>query len=347
MKYYAQPTRRRWPRRLVWIIVVVVVLLAAATVGIRIAYDQNLEPVSSSDATVMVTIADGSSVKEIAAKLKNMGLIRSTWAFEWYVSSNEVRSALQAGTYALRPNQSMEQIVAQLTHGKIATNLVTILPAQRLDQLRTAFKNAGYSDDQVTAALDSANYASNAALVDKPAAASLEGYLYPDSFQKDSGTSLQTIVNESLDEMGKRLTPDLRSAFAAEGLSTYQGIILASIVEEEVGNPTDRAQAAQVFLTRLHSGIPLGSDVTAFYGAILAGKTPAVAYDSPYNTRLHQGLPPTPISNVSDSSLQAVAHPAATNWLYFVSGDDGKTYFSQTEQEHETQTAQYCHKLCQ
>ncbi len=347
MKYSARPSRPRWPRRVLWVVGIAIVVLVSVTVVMRHVYDENLKPASSSSRSVTVSIAPGSSAKSIGTKLKTLGLIRSSWAFEWYVSSKEVRDGLQAGTYSLQPDQTTPQIVEQLTHGLIATNLVTILPAQRLDQLRTAFADAGFSKSEIASALNPANYANNPALVDKPPGASLEGYLYPDSFEKDSETSLPTIVNESLTEMGQHLTPDIRAAFAAQGLSTYQGIILASIVEQEVSNASDRAQAAQVFLSRLRTGITLGSDVTAFYGAIVAGQTPSVSYDSPYNTRLHLGLPPAPISNVSASSLQAVAHPANTNWLFFVSGDDGKTYFSQTEQQHEQQTQQYCHKLCQ
>ncbi len=91
----------------------------------------------------------------------------------------------------------------------------------------------------------------------------------------------------------------------------------------------------------------LGSDVTAFYGAIIAGQPPTVAYDSPYNTRIHSGFPAGPISNVSESSLEAVAYPATTDWLFFVAGDDGITYFSKTNEEHEALTAQHCKKLCE
>ncbi len=86
--------------------------------------------------------------------------------------------------------------------------------------------------------------------------------------------------------------------------------------------------------------------MTAFYGALHDGLAPSLTYDSPYNTRLHTGLPPGPISNVSESSLQAVAHPAATDWLYFVAGDDGVTHFAKTLDEHNANVSQYCHKLC-
>ena len=160
---------------------------------------------------------------QIASQLYSAGLIRSTWAFEWYVGSQEVHDELEAGTYAFRPSQTLPSIVSQLTQGKIATKLVTILPGQRLDQIKQALINAGFNPSDVDAALNSALYTGNPALVDKPSSASLEGYLYPDSFQKTADTSVQTIVEESLNEMSQHLTPSLRAAFAAEGLSTYQG----------------------------------------------------------------------------------------------------------------------------
>jgi UPF0755 protein len=146
--------------------------------------------------------------------------------------------------------------------------------------------------------------------------------------------------------MGQHLTPALQSAFASEGLSTYQGIVLASIVQQEVNGVSDQAQAAQVFLSRLKMGMTLGSDQTAFYGSILAGQTSSVNFDSPYNTLIHTGLPPTPISNVNAQSLNAAAHPANTDWLYFVTGDNGTTYFEQTAAEHQADINQYCHVMC-
>jgi UPF0755 protein len=174
----------------------------------------------------------------------------------------------------------------------------------------------------------------------------LEGLLWPDSYQRDEGTDPSVIIRESLLAMGEHLTPDVQAAFAAEGLTTYQGVILASVVIQEVNKATDQTQAAQVFLSRLKSNIMLGSDVTVRYGAIAAGKSPSLTYDSAYNTHLHLGLPPSPISTVNESSLQAAAHPASTDWLFFVTGDDGTTHFSKTLEEHEALTAKYCHDLC-
>jgi len=322
-------------------------VLVLATLYIWHFYNQNLKPVSTSTAARTVTVAAGATPSQIANLLHDQKLIRNAWTFDAYVRHEGVGGDLQAGTYSLSASQGVPAIVSQLTHGKVTTELVAILPGQRLDQIHKSLVNNGFSEADVTAALRPNTYENNAALVDKPSGNSLEGYLYPDSFQRTTATSVSTIIQESIAEMQSHLTPDIRAAFAKEGLSTYQGIILASIVEQEVSNQADRAQAAQVFLKRLSINMPLGSDVTALYGSRLAGQGDSLGYDTPYNTRIHTGLPPAPISNVDSSTLQAAAHPANTDWLYFVAGDDGATHFSRTLEEHDALTRQYCHKLCQ
>lgn len=347
MKYhYGITTKRPWIQRVIMLVGGLLVLLLLAIIGIWQFYLANLKPVSKYAQSKNITIDTGSTPTSIAGLLHDQGIIRNAWTFERYVQSKNVSEDLQAGTYSLSPSQSVQDIVGQLTHGKVTTKLVTILPGQRLDQVKQALINDGFSEADVTAALQPSQYEGNAALVDKPAGNSLEGYLYPDSFQRTNQTKASEIVQESIAGMQTRLTPSIRASFASEGLSTYQGIILASIVEQEVSKPGDRAQAAQVFLKRLSTGMMLGSDVTAMYGSRLAGQGTSLTYDTPYNTLIHTGLPPTPISNVSSSSLQAVAHPASTDWLYFVAGDDGTTHFSHTFEEHQALTQQYCHKLC-
>ena len=130
------------------------------------------------------------------------------------------------------------------------------------------------------------------------------------------------MVTLALDELQSKLTPEIRAGFVRQGLTVHQAIIVASIVEQEVSNVSDRSKVAQVFLKRYKENMPLGSDVTAYYGALLAGKKPSVLYKSAYNTHNVTGLPPGPISNVSESSLKAVSSPADSDYLYFVSGDD-------------------------
>jgi UPF0755 protein len=267
---------------------------------------------------------------------------------ELYVHSKELSDKVQAGTYALWPSQGTVSIVNTMTRGKVATRLVTILPGRRIDQVRADLINSGFSPTAVDSALDPAQYADLPALAFKPADANtLEGLLWPDSFQRDPNTDPSVIIRESLQEMGQHLTSDVQASFAGEGLTTYQGLILTSMIQQEVSKPGDMAQVSQVFLSRLKSNSTLGSDATRSYGAVISGHDAASNVDTPYNTYIHAGLPPTPVSTVSANALNAAAHPASTNWLYFVSGDNGNTYFSTNLQDHQNQVQQYCHKLCQ
>lgn len=347
-----QMKRHRLNRRIFLIIVVLLIVgLVASAAIVRRTYENNLRPVSATTTGQTFTVAPGSSVAVIANELKVQGLVRSDWAFEWYVRNSGLNNQLKAGTYLLNPSMSVQDIAKALTDGKEATDLVTILPAKRLDQVREGLIKAGFTAEEVDAALEPSQYQDHPALSDKPKEASLEGYLYPESFHKTSITKVTDVIRDSLDQLQLRLTPDIRQAISQKGLTVHQGLTLASIIEQEVSdkNASDKPQVAQVLLKRYQIGMPLGADPTAFYAAIINGANPdevGVGFDSPYNTRRYAGLPPGPIGNVSESSLKAVAYPAETDWLYFVAGDDGKTHFSKTLQEHEALTRQYCTKLC-
>lgn len=342
--YKAKDYSSRWPK--VLLVTVVVFLLACVGVvfAVRHTYTENLKPVSSSGESTLVTIPRGATPHEIAVQLEEEGVIKKAWAFEWYVRNEGVRDSLKFGTYALRPNLSVQNIVAILTQGEIATDLVTILPGQRLELIRDGLINAGFSVESVDAALEPTQYNDHPALVDKPASASLEGYLYPESFQKTSETQPSEVVVASLDEMQKRLTPKLRAAIVKQGLTVHEGVILASVVGQEGKTDDERQQIAQVFLKRLDEGMQLGADATTRY-AINKPTGPLtstdLASDSPYNTRQFEGLPPGPISNFTESALLAVAYPAQGEYLFFVTGNDGVTRFSNTVDEHEALIQQH------
>lgn len=315
---------------------VVAVLLVLGVVLIRKSYADNLKPVSSDDTAHIVTIEPDSTTAVIADTLKTKGVIRSDWAFEWYVRNHQLRDQLKAGTYVVRKTQSVEEIVNTIVEGKVETNLITIVPGQRIDQIKATLVKSGFAEADVVAALDPTQWADHPALTDKPAAASLEGYIYPESFQKTAESTPKDIIQLALDEMEARLTPDIRQAISKQGLTLQQGVILASIIEREVPTPEDRAQVAQVFKKRMATGMRLESNATDDYAEI----------DATYNTYKIDGLPPGPISNFTESSLEAVAFPAQTDWTYFVSGDDKRTHFSKTLQEHEELIKKYCTAAC-
>jgi UPF0755 protein len=338
--------RSRQARAMLLTLIIGLILILAGTVTIKHWYTASLKPVSNSTTPVNFTVQDGASVKQIGAALQTAHLVRSAKAFETYVRANPFEHNLQAGTYVLMQSISVRQIAHKIASGDVARNYLTILPDKRLDEIKQIFAKAGYSQTDITIAFNPANYAGHPALASLPAGASLEGYLYPESFQKDSKTPATAIVKQSLDQMVKRLTPDLTQAFSAQKLTTFQAITLASIVNQETDDPAYQPTVAQVFLSRLRQNIALGSDVTAFYASLQAGKGKDVTYDSPYNTRLHPGLPPGPIGNVTGSALNAVAHPSNTNYLFFVAGDDKKIHFATTDAEHEQNIKNYCQQGC-
>lgn len=347
---------KKFVKILVALVLATVLVVVGGTIAIRRYYEVSLRPLNTSGANIKVTIPTGATVRETSQMLKRENVIKSSWAFERYVRNTNASDKIKAGTYELSPSYNVSEIVSIITEGKVATNLVTILPGRRIDQIRQTLINAGFSPEEVDSALKPERYANHPALVDKPVGANLEGYLYPESFQRTDETHASTIVKSSLDEMQKRLTPSLRADITRQGITVHEGIILASMVEKEAGRDEDKPTIAQVFIKRLKEGKKLESDATAGYGAVLSGQledlthSQILNYDSKYNTYLYAGLPPGPISNATKSSLEAVARPSDTDFLYFVADDEGadkgKSFFSRTLEEHKALIKEHCKNLC-
>lgn len=337
---------KKLKQRIILTPILVVSVLLLTLVGARAWYVINLRPAQSESSPTKVVIEKGSTEQAIAKLLKDKKLIRSELAFKTYVKNSKYSGLLKSGSYELDATLSTQEIVAMLGGGKEASVLFTIGPGLRLDQIRARFIKAGYSEAEVDSALEVGQYANHPALASKPKTASLEGYLYPESFRITAETPAKEVIRQSLDEMAKALTAERTSSFAQQGLNTNQAIILASMIEKEISIKEDKRVVAQIFLKRLREGISLGSDVTYIYASAVFGGIESPELDNPYNTRKYAGLPPGPISNVSDSSLDAVAYPADTDYLFFITGDDGKTYYGKTLSEHESNIRLYCQKLC-
>jgi len=337
-------------RKIGWLrifIPIVITLVIVAVAGIRYWYHNGLNAIDEdSNVYQKFVVETGASVSEIGDKLESAGIIQNSTAFSWYVKGDQVGVSLQAGTYNLSPSMSVPIIVSLMAEGRIDASLVTILPGQRLDEIRPELLGYHWSEQALDKALD--DRYDHPLLKDLPNGASLEGYIYPDSYEIDNNTTPKQLVTRTLDNFYQKIEErDLLNKLKLQGLNLHQAITLASIVEKEAGNEEDKPQIAQVFLKRLRENMVLGSDVTFFYAAAIENVTPAVDIDSPYNTRLHKGLPPGPIANMTISSLEAVAEPAKGDYLYFVAGDDGHTYFSKTLAEHNANVAKYCVELCE
>lgn len=344
-------------RKIWWILGGLVLLTLVCIAAVAAVYEYQLSPVNVHDsARSRVTIASGSTPTQIADTLAKNKLIRSTKVFDIYLRLTNTRNKLQAGTFVLSPSLSTGEIVDHITSGKVDTFKVTFFPGGTLKDSSTkplkekldaqsVLLRAGFSQAEVDRAF-AATY-NSPLFTDKPTDASLEGYVYGETYTADSSMTASQVLQMAFSEYYTQIQAnDIVAGFKAHGLNLYEGITLASVVQAEMGShPVDMPQVAQVFLKRLRIGMPLGSDVTAYYGASKLGASHSVAVDTPYNTRIHAGLPPGPISTPSLTALKAVARPAAGDYLFFLSGDDGKTYFATTDAQHEANKV-HCQQLC-
>lgn len=343
-------TKRFWRKRNIGLALACAgALLLAGSVSTAVWYNWAIGPRSDSSHKVRVVVESGETAASIADTLYDHDLIHSRFAFGLYTQLSGSRSKLQAGGYVFSANQSVASIVEHMVNGKTDEFNITIPPGLTLDELRTQFKKDGFTDDEITSAFN-ATY-TNPVLTTRPAGATLEGYIFPETYRMNADQSLNDLLTRSFDQMYKVMQDGkYLDEFAKRGLTIHQAVTLASIVQKEVKGSADQKQVAQVFLKRLSSGMQLGSDVTYMYAAKQLGVDASPSLDSPYNTRKYAGLPPGPIANMNPSALEAVAFPAPGDYLYFVAGDgadEGRTFFATTEAEHNANVAAHCHTLCQ
>jgi UPF0755 protein len=320
---------------------ILLALLVLFAPFLYISYRLGLRPVQTGGepGTIEFRVTAGQNAQTIATNLKASSLIRDRNAFITYVNFHGLRPRLKVGRYELSPAMSAAQIADLLAGGKTLSKRLTVPEGYRLSQIRTAATDLGLDQAAFDAALAAPH--SQSFLAGKPATVDLEGYLFPDSYEVGPTTTPAQLVDAMLDNFGKRVGPEYVNGLAAQGLTLHQGLTLASIVEHEVNIPADRPIVAQIFLKRFRAGMPLGSDVTTHYAADLLHKPFDVNIDSPYNTRRYGGLPPGPICSPGLSALDAVVHPAATDYLFFLTGKDGKTYYGKTYAEHQANIAKH------
>ncbi len=329
-----------------WLISVLVVVGLAVIVGAVgfFWYRAQLAPVSNQESKVRITVAQGDGTAEVADMLQEKGVVRSSFAMQIFMRLHNLNS-IKAGSYLFSANQTTAEIVQWLNEGKIDTFKVTILPGKMLSDIKQGLVKDGFESAAIDAAF--AKKYDHPLLKDKPADANLEGYIFPETYFMTADATPEDVLVRSFDEFEKHLQADgLRDKLASLGFNTHQAITLASIVSGEATGYTDRQQIAQVFERRLDIDMVLGSDVTYMYAAKVLGVEPSPILDSPYNTRIHGGLPPGAISNFNLDALKAVANPAAGTYLYFVAGDDGTVHYSYTADQHQVNISRYCQVEC-
>lgn len=352
----AKLAKRRDPvwikqRHIIHVVTSITVILIVVFSSACAWWTVSTKPVNANDSTIrQFVIGKGMSSMSVANALQKAGFIRNPLAFYIYVKF--YGGNVQAGTHMLSQSFSLAKIAQTLAKSANSQVNIQIPPGLTLDKLKENFKHYDYTDQEINEAFS--KHYDKPILRYKPADATLEGYLYPDTYRMLAGDSLQKVIERSLDEYYKVLKDNkLLDGFAQQNLNLHQAITLASIVTREVSNANDQGKVSGVFFNRLRRGMALGSDVTfkyAFSQGLCKNEDPKEANsprcDSVYNTRINAGLPPGPIANPTLTALKAVAHPTLTSAMYFVAGDDGKTYFSDTVDQHNRAIADHCHELC-
>jgi UPF0755 protein len=302
------------------------------------------------------SLPQGRSAGDIGSDLKKLGVIKSGQQFEFLVSLMGVQAQLSAGDYLLKKNSSVVTVIDELTvKDQVPVLKVTFPEGIRAAEMAAIAEKAGFGP-AASFIQAAANTPVPPGFADSfPAGATLEGYLFPDTYIMPVGATADQLIAYMLRTLEQRFTPELRSAAQAQGLNPHQALTLASVVEREAVLPEERPLIAGVFFNRFRAQDVLGADPTVQFAISLTpGSVERFGYwkkelttadleiDSPYNTRKNPGLPPGPIANPGLASIEAVAKPANTKFYYFVANakaDDGSHAFAETFEEHQRNVA--------
>ncbi len=296
---------------------------------------------------VFVDLPTGTGAQGMAGDLKRVGVIRSRDAFLLLRMIKGGR--LKAGEYRFAESASAADVYARIAHGDVYTRAVTIPEGFNLFDIAGALDKSGLATRDAFLAAAHAPASLDLLRQFDPHPASVEGYLYPDTYRFSRHTSPEQMIAA----MVRRFRAEAkRAGLEAAGVAGVsrdiaRTVTLASLVEKEVHFDNERTMAAGVFENRLRASMPLQTDPTVIYAALLAGRWRGTIYrsdllfDSPYNTYKTKGLPPGPICSPGAAALRAAMHPAATDALYFVADRTGHTQFSRTLAEHAEQVQSY------
>ncbi|MGA9776497.1 MAG: endolytic transglycosylase MltG [Candidatus Dormiibacterota bacterium] len=332
---------RRHPWR--WVAVLVLVALVAGGAVLAVVGRRELEPVQANhQQQVVITVSRGESLQRLVDDLGAKGLVRSRFFFGMYADVRGLGFKLHSGKFILDRGMGPSELVAVL-EGPSSQLPITVQVQDGLwagQEAAVLQRDGLFSAASYAAQVRSGSFSGISLPSGAPAGASWEGMAFGDTYQVSPKVTAHQFLRLQLSDFEKEVAPELASGAAQVGLTPYQVLVLASIVGAEATTAHDRALVAGVFFNRLRLGMPLQSDVTILYALAAAGQSASkftTQFASPYNTYLHQGLPPGPINSPGVGPVDAVLHPATTNYLYFVSLPSGKMLFAVTAAQHQQQ----------
>ncbi len=337
-------------KKILIIVIVSIVAITALSVGL---FFFNLRAIDKTNETVIFTINSGDSKDEIATNLKEANLIRSKYVALIYIfiSGN---TNIQAGNYELSRDMTTQEIITILANGDATfderpTVRITFKEGITLrNYMEILAENTNLFYDAIIEQINDPAYLETLIadywfltdeILNSDIYYGLEGYLYPETYEFYTDTTLDAAIRRMLNVTDINLS-EIREEIEASDYSVHEILTMAAIVEKEAVNDADRAKVAQVIYTRLDRGMSLGMDVTTYYGVGKDMSEPLTTVDlndnNPYNTRITSfiGLPVGPICNPSMSSINAVLNPSDTNYIYFFADIvTGNVYFTDNYNE--------------
>lgn len=339
--------------KIIFILLLLIIIIGG--ISIFAWYELSLKPVEAGNSqSIIIDIVPGQGTEGIASALKENNLIKDDLVFKIYCKLNEVNN-MQAGTYELNKNMSVEEIVKKFQAGDVVIKEINVTfheGKNMRDIAKIISENTNNSYEDVMKVFEDKEYAKGLIeeywfltdeILDNNIYYPLEGYLYPDTYTFESvDVSIDDIIKIMLDQTDKVLS-EYQIEIKSKGYTVHQFLSLASVVENEGISTEDRKGIAKVFLNRIERGMALQSDVTTYYAfKVNMGDRDLTQSElntaNPYNTRgpnMEGKIPVGPISNVSDSAIEATLNPSDTDAIFFVADKNGKIYFSNTNEEHE------------
>ncbi|MCR4304880.1 MAG: endolytic transglycosylase MltG [Gallionella sp.] len=320
----------------IFTLVMLLVLLATGGLGYY-AY----RPLTLPATPFEFDLKQGGSLKSTAREMQQSGLLDQQWPFVLFARVLGKSTQLKAGNYELKQPVSPLQLLNIITKGEFSQRRISVIEGWTFGQFRSTLDSNRYIAHDTIGLSDLEILQRIGAIENHP-----EGLFFPDTYNFVSGSSDLAILKIAYHTMQQRLQEAWANRADNLPLKTpYQALILASIVEKETGTASDRSMIAGVFMNRLRKNMLLQTDPAVIYGI---GETfdgnlrrRDLLADSPYNTYLRRGLPPTPIALPGMAALQATLHPAQTDALYFVARGDGSSQFSSNLKAHNRAVDQY------
>lgn len=334
---------------LILILICTIVYMTSALYGYRYIVEgtkQAEEIISESEGDIF-TIPSGARTTNIADELKKQGYIKNTTIYRILSKLMGFDNAYKAGKYIITKDMNYYALMLRLTGEALKNPTKDILIPEGRTLLETVeiLEGQGYIDKEKFFRIASKKLEQYKFLesVNESDARKypLEGYLYPDTYRMDEGWTEEQLILRMLDQFNRIFTQEYYDRAQELGMTVDEVVTLASLIEAEARYPADYKKISSVFHNRLKKGMKLESDVTVQYARVYAGlgRTSVVLYkdleiDSPYNTYIHEGLPPGPVCSPRKDAIEAALYPEKTNYLFFFATPDGTNIYNETYEKH-------------